>query len=384
MGSRGLLGSSFIAAAIAAGALAAPAAQADPLRVCADPDNLPFSKSEGPERGLYIELAELVAKRLGSPIEYTWWLTHNQRRATRNTILQGNCDAVFALPAEGEYKARGLQRTQPFLELGYAIVAPPSFAFAGLGDLKGKRVSVQIQTPPHIFLSGQEGVTISSWRSADEALDALARGEVDLAIVWGPVGGYENSRRFNSRWRVTPVSGQGMVGHVAVAVRKGKDALAADIEKALSDLEGEIAKLADKYGFPRGKPVELERRSSLSDTAPRVADVPAGAWVAAADRKPAARTKPAEEQPPYAAPAVAEARVRFNDQCSHCHGKDGFSPVQERDLRRLKLRYDDKWPETAKATIKGGRQDKGMPSWKDALDEQQIEGLVGFLKAIQK
>ena len=54
---------------------------AEPLRVCADPDNLPFSKSEGPERGLYVDLAELVAKRLdATPVHYTWWLTFYQRR----------------------------------------------------------------------------------------------------------------------------------------------------------------------------------------------------------------------------------------------------------------------------------------------------------------
>ena len=59
---------------------------ADTLRVCSDPDNLPFSKSEGADKGLYIELAELVGKRLGTPVEYVWWLSFNQRRALRTTM----------------------------------------------------------------------------------------------------------------------------------------------------------------------------------------------------------------------------------------------------------------------------------------------------------
>jgi hypothetical protein len=71
---------------------------ADTLRVCSDPDNLPFSKSEGADKGLYIELAELVGKRLGSPVEYVWWLSFNQRRALRTT-MEG-CDAYFAVPAD--------------------------------------------------------------------------------------------------------------------------------------------------------------------------------------------------------------------------------------------------------------------------------------------
>ena len=96
---RGNMKAFAFAAALAAGALVAPAAGADPLRVCADPDNLPFSKSEGPKRGMYVELAELVGKQLGQPVEYTWYYTQMQRRALRNTILQDACDAVFALPA---------------------------------------------------------------------------------------------------------------------------------------------------------------------------------------------------------------------------------------------------------------------------------------------
>ena len=55
----------FVMAAMASSAFAA-----EPLRVCSDPDNLPFSKSEGPDKGLYIDLAEMVGKRLGTTVEY--------------------------------------------------------------------------------------------------------------------------------------------------------------------------------------------------------------------------------------------------------------------------------------------------------------------------
>ena len=42
------------AVALVAGVFAAPLASADTIKICADPDNLPFSKSEGAEKGLYI------------------------------------------------------------------------------------------------------------------------------------------------------------------------------------------------------------------------------------------------------------------------------------------------------------------------------------------
>jgi ABC-type amino acid transport substrate-binding protein len=398
---RGNMKNFAFAAVLAAGALLASAAGADPLRVCADPDNLPFTKSEGPERGLYVELAELVGKQLNMPVEYTWYYTQMQRRALRNTILQGACDAVFALPAGPDYKARGLLKTQGFLNVGYAIVADPAFSFNTLADLKTRRLAVQFSTTPQLFLSTLDGFQTVTFRNADEALAALAKGEVDAAFLWGPVAGYENKQRWGSRWRVTPVSGHDLSGAVAVAVRSSKQALVADIDRALLELKPQIAELADKYGFPRQTPVNLA--VARTDRPATVVRVPPSIWVSVNDtpapaKKPA--TKAAAKAAPKgatvatpdvdvaAAPVLSEAaqagRVQFNDRCSHCHGADGYSPLRERDVRFLKARYSDNWQETAITTVKNGRPDVGMPTWKDILKESDIQQIVSFLVTIQK
>jgi polar amino acid transport system substrate-binding protein len=390
---RGNMKALAFAAALAAGALVAPAAGADPLRVCADPDNLPFSKSEGPERGMYVELAELVGKQLNQPVEYTWYYTQMQRRALRNTILQDACDAVFALPANAEYKARGLKRSQPFLQVSYAIVAAPDFAFGSLDDLKSKRIGVQYSTTPHILLSTFDGFKTTTYRSAEDALGALEKGEVDAAFLWGPVAGYENKKRWNNRWRVTPVAGHDLSGAVAVAVRAGKDALSENIDRALVALKPQIAELADKYGFPRQAPVNLAvARANL----PAVVTVPSSLLHTVSETTPVKRAKPAAKAASApkvdaavpAAPALSETaqagRVQFNDRCSHCHGSDGYSPVRERDVRYLKARYGDKWQETATVTMKNGRPDAGMPSWKDILKESDVQQIISFFVTIQK
>ena len=399
---RGKLKAFAFAAALAAGALVAPAASAEPFRVCADPDNLPFSKSEGPERGMYVELAELVGKQLNQPVEYTWYYTQMQRRALRNTILQDACDAVFALPANAEYKVRGLQRSQPFFQVSYAVVAAPTFAFKSLDDLKSQRIAVQFGSTPHILVNQLEGFKSTTYRSTEEALDALAKGEVDVAFLWGPVAGYENKKRWASRWRVTPVAGHDLAGEVAVAVRRGKDDLAKAIDQALLELKPQIAALADKYGFPRETPINLALAQgplTLRATALAQVRVPASLVVAVNDTVPA---KPAKSKAgsaknpavPEAAPAAPTApvlseaaqagRVQFNDRCSHCHGSDGYSPVRERDVRYLKLRYSDKWQETATMTIKNGRPDAGMPTWKDILKESDLQQIISFLVTVQK
>lgn len=387
-----------IAAAGVAGALVAPAASAEVLRVCADPDNLPFSKADGPERGLYVELAELVGKRMGTPVEYVWWLTYNQRKALRNTILQDGCDAVFALPADADYKLRGLQRTHSFISVSYAVVADPSFSVAGLPDLKNKRIGVQPGSPPHILLSQHDGYTTRSYLRQEEIFDALATGEIDAALLWGPSAGYENARRFNGRWKVTPVAGQGLGGEMAVAVRRGKDELAANIDKALTELQPDIRKLAEKYGFPQARPVPLsagalDARARNLAQAQRVdggfirTTSAAGALYKEAPAVIAqAAAEPAEAAAAAASggPDVAAGRSRFNDICSHCHGANGASPISERDLRRLKARYKEDWSETALKTIKAGRIELGMPSWKDQYNDQQIAEIIAFLGTVQK
>ena len=423
---RGKAFSFGFAAVIAAGAAHwAPAASAqtapEPLRVCADPDNLPFSRAEGAERGMYIELAELVGSKLDMPVLYTWYFTHMQRRALRNTILQGECDAVFALPADAEYRTRGVQKSKPFLNVGYALVAAPGFAANSLEALKGKRIALQYSTTPHIFFSTLTGYTTATYRSPAEIFEALAKGEADVGILWGPVAGYENRQLHQGRWQITPLTGHDMSGQVVVGVRVVKEGLRARIDQALTELQPEIRALAGKYAFPSSAPVDLESKpgsAARGAAVPLAVTVPASAWVSVADetkpaakaagkpaakpaaaasgtkaaaRKPAAKDSAAAATVPVVAaaaapvdPEVLAGRVRFNDQCSHCHGSDGFSPVIERDLRRLKMRYDAKWQETALTTIRNGRPDAGMPTWKDVLGETEIKQVMGFLGTIQK
>jgi polar amino acid transport system substrate-binding protein len=401
MNNRGKIKPFMIAAALVAGALfGAPVSSAETLRVCADPDNLPFSKSEGPVRGVYLEAAELVGKRLGMQVEYVWWLTYNQRKALRNTILQDNCDAYFALPAGADYRARGLQKTQAFLDVSYAVVAAPGFVFTKLSDLQGKRVAVQFGSTPQLVMSVRDGYTMSTFREPEEAMDALAKGDVDAAFLWGPVAGFDNRQRFQSRYKVAAVSGLELNGQVAVAVPRGKEELLGKINKALTELKPEITALALKYGFPQGQSVVL---ANAKAQAPSYVSINPAYWVntqSNTDAAPKPRPRPKknqkdakkeEEKPAEAAasaPPLSDAaklgRVRFNDQCSHCHSVDGVSPVQERNLRRLKARYDGKWKDTAITTIKNGRVDAGMPAWKEIYGEKEIAELIGFIETIQR
>jgi len=367
----------FVMAAMASSAFAA-----EPLRVCSDPDNLPFSKSEGPDKGLYIDLAEMVGKRLGTSVEYVWWLSFNQRRALRNT-MEG-CDAYFALPADAAYRVKGVDKSNAFLDLSYAIVAPLGKTFTGLSDLKGKRVGVLFGSPPQILLATREGYTWNTFRTHEQMFEALEKGEVDLALMWGPSAGFDNLKLFNSRWQVLPVRGDSLTGQVAVAVSKSKPGLKDQINQALQDLQPEIGKLVVKYGFPTQAPIDLvlTTKTPLNSSSTVTAQkLPAKSGFVRVGMK--------EAQKPDLVVANAslspdEAKSVFNNKCSHCHGANGASPVQERDLRKLTIRYKDEWKDVAFTTITKGRPDLGMPAWNGIIPDEEIKSLIEFLSTVQR
>jgi len=369
-------------AALAVAVLTSSGAFAEPLRVCSDPDNLPFSKSDGPDKGLYIELAEKVGQRLGSPVEYVWWLSFNQRRALRNT-MEG-CDAYFALPADAEYRVKGIEKSKPFLNVSYAIVSPVGQVFTGLDDLKGKNIGVMFGSPPLIMLSTREGFTWTTYRTHDELFAALNKGDVNVALMWGPSAGFDNLKSFNSRWQVQPIRGEGLGGDVAVAVSKAKPELKEQINQALDSLKPEIQQLVKKYGFPTQTPLLINSANKSQTThQPAV--------VASVKQKPSGFIKVGTNQSQQrewlvanSGDSIAEAKSNFNNKCSHCHGSNGASPVSERDLRKLSMRYQSEWKDVAYTTITKGRPDLGMPTWAGILPDEEIRAIIEFLVTVQK
>jgi polar amino acid transport system substrate-binding protein len=345
----------LIAALLLCLALPRPSDAAAVLRVCADPDNLPFSSSEGGDRGLYVELAELVAARMGARTEYFWWRSYFGKRTVRNTLLSDQCDAYFGLPYDKQFMAQSVTLTRPFLTMGYALIAPRPFAPSSLDDLKGKKVAVQFGSYPQILLSAREGQELATFRLAEEALDALTRREVAAAFVWGPTAGYYNKTRLGGQYEIVSVSGPGLSWQASVGVRKGKDDLKMAVERELALLEPEIARLAEKYGFPSGRTISAE---------------------------PATR---GEARPVVVAVAedVPSGRYLFNQHCAHCHAPNALSPEPSRDLRRLKTRYGERMIEITYKTVVEGRPTKGMPTWGDALSPRAIQEIVAFLESVQ-
>ena len=95
--------------------LLATTAGARELRVCADPNNLPYSNARG--EGFENRIVELIAKDLGADVRYTWWA---QRRGfLRNTLLANECDVVAGVASSMGM----LGTTYPYYRSSYVFVS---------------------------------------------------------------------------------------------------------------------------------------------------------------------------------------------------------------------------------------------------------------------
>lgn len=237
------------------------------LRVCSDPNNLPFSNERG--EGFENRIAEVVARDLGARLEYTWWA---QRRGyVRNTIAAGLCDVMIGVPT-------GLDRvlaTRPYYRSTYTFVSRedgPRIASFDDSLLRHVRVGVQLigddfaNTPPAAALS-QRGI-IDNVRGytvfgdyhqpnpPSRIVRAVSDGEVDVAVVWGPLAGYF-ARRSAVPLRVVPVSPEidvpylPFVFDIAMGVRHGETALRDTLDAVILRRRGEIDRILADYGVPR-------------------------------------------------------------------------------------------------------------------------------------
>jgi polar amino acid transport system substrate-binding protein len=219
---------------------AAPAlAEVQPLRLCADPANLPFS-SNAPEAvgkgapGLYVEIGQAVAEALGRPMEIVWSLSYFGKRNIRTTLLAGQCDLAVGLPVVSDFMGPRVIFTRPILKLGYALVVPKAYAATGLDDLKGRRVAVQFASPPQSLLATRGDITSVTTMDPEEAMRRLAAGAVDAAFIWGPSAGYINHTALHDEFNVIPVEAPQMQWQAAIGLSNKQPALRDQVDAALA------------------------------------------------------------------------------------------------------------------------------------------------------
>lgn len=368
-----------LAAALASGAAAAEGA-VPPLRLCADPANLPFSSAAADASargmpGLYVEIGHAVADALERPFETVWSHTYFEKRNLRTTLLADKCDFAVGLPADAGFMGPRVIFSKPILQVGYALVVAREAKVERLDDLRGKRVAVQFASMPQSVLAARDDITAVTTMDPEEAMRRLAAGEVDAAFIWGPSAAYINRTALGGAFRVLPVDGPQLQWPAAIGFSSKQGALRDAVDGVLERLAPRIQALAAKYALNDAPAMtDAAPPMTLSDTAPaRVAAVAAAAEAA---MQPADAAKLTGE--------AAEGRAIFNGTCAHCHGPDGVQAERRIDLRLLKRRYGDDMVATFNTTVTKGRPAKGMPAWQGIFSETDFAKILAFLNTVQE
>ena len=257
------------------GVQAPSAAARDVLRVCADPNNLPFSHKD--ETGLENRLARIWAEKLGVPLEYAWFpqrlgFLRNTLNAPAGDRAGFKCDVVMGAAAGGG----GLLTTEPYYHSTYALVYArgrglddigSAMDFTSMPDGRKRKLKIGTFTPtPGATWLARHGMTEQMVAypvmSGDPAAypgqliaQELVGRKVDAVVIWGPIAGYYARRSQDVDLKVIPLVSEppdvqfdfGIAAGVRFADQEGK----AEIQTLIDQTRDQIDQLLTEFNFPR-------------------------------------------------------------------------------------------------------------------------------------
>ncbi len=231
------------------------------LRVCADPNNLPFSNEKG--EGFENKIAEYLAKKINKELAYAFY--PGATGFVRNTLNAHLCDVILGIPQGNDL----VQPTNPYYRTTYAIVTRAGSELEGLTTLddprlksKQHRIGLVANTPPGNILAkeGLMGAVKPYPLMVDTRFDSssatmirdLEAGEIDVALLWGPIAGYyvKNAKTKLNLAPIQETAGTRMAFRVAFGVRHSDQIWKRDLNQFISQNKSELEKILIDYGVP--------------------------------------------------------------------------------------------------------------------------------------
>lgn len=386
------------------------------FRVCADPNNLPFSNEK--HEGFENKIADLFAQSLDSDLQYTWW---PQRRGfLRETLHAGRCDVVMGVPTQYNQ----VLTTQSYYRSTYAFVYPPNadYQITSLDDdiLHSLRIGVHLigddyaNSPPahaltqHRIVKNVIGYSLFGNYAEDsppgKIVAAIAAGDIDTAIVWGPIAGYF-AQQYTPPLRVVPLppdAGSPLLPfsyEMAMGVRFGNGALKVKLEVLLEQHGPQIESILKDYGAPLIGVAAVEE--SLLPDPQQGASAPSAQSEEVPD-KAAIVDSPTDVQDvqivgdgldvglknlhknPYTgnSDAIAEGKEYYKMlNCYGCHGMGGGGGMGP-SINDSRWKVGTGTDADVMKQIMVGRGK--MPSFGDSIDPDQAWKIISFVRSLYK
>ena len=193
------------------------------LRVCSDPASLPFSNHK--QQGFENKIADLLAQELKVPVKYTWY--PDATGFLRNTLNARRCDLVMGIASGAEL----VLNTNPYYRSSYVIVTRRKDNVRPYQLV----VDTRFDSPGKLMI------------------EDLAKGEIDVALLWGPIAGYY-AKNYGDQLMVTPLVKEAkdarMDFYITMGVRPNEIEWKRQIDKLIKDNRDKIVAILKDYGIP--------------------------------------------------------------------------------------------------------------------------------------
>jgi quinoprotein dehydrogenase-associated probable ABC transporter substrate-binding protein len=230
------------------------------LHVCADPANLPFSNEKG--QGFENKLVDLIAAKLGMTVVYTW-LPQVVGHVARLPDAR-ECDILMGY-AQG---AGLIEDTNPYYRTSYVLIYRKGdenlAGVTSLADprLKDKTIGIVARTPPFSIMAlnglvanakSFESPGEDAAKAAEDVIAAIASGDVDAGILWGPLGGYY-ARDAKVPLVLVPLAkekaGPATVYGITMGLRPNEPELKHRLNKIIAENQDDINAMLREYNVP--------------------------------------------------------------------------------------------------------------------------------------
>jgi ABC-type amino acid transport substrate-binding protein len=314
------------------------------LRVCADPQNLPFSSQDPQQPGFEVELAREIAQELGLRAELVWIDTLSGRRALRQ-LLDGQCDLFMGLPQDARFLEDypRLILSTVYYTMAHVLLLPAGTAIRQLQELGDKPVAVEYASLGAIF-AFQQGHPQRTYTQQEDLFRAVATGEAAAALMWAPIAGWLVKTHPEAKLHLVLMQGHDLEFPMGIGMRKTAPDLKDAVDEILQKLSQRqaVANILQRYGIP------LPSRQSATDQP----------------------IKTASEQ-------SIRGESLYRQTCSECHGLNAKGSTVAPNLTTYK-QSDDAF---VKAVL-NGRPATPMPPFKGILTEADARQIRSYIKGL--